>query len=36
MSLLLLKLHKTMVVRVIILSREYKRIGKFDVCSDDC
>ena len=36
MSLLLLKLHKTMVVKVLTLSREYKMSSKFSVCSDDC
>ena len=36
MSLLLLNLHKTMVVKVFALFREYKRFAKFVVCSDDC
>ena len=36
MSLVLIVLHKTTVVKVLTLSREYKRYTKFRVCSDDC
>ena len=36
MSLVLIVLHKTTVVKVLTLSREYKRYTTFRVCSDDC